>query len=618
MEDDLGHGRAAHGSGPADLLTAAGHPAAADAAPADAAPASPGVARPWVREAALLAAFVAAGIAATWPRAAYLAGSLPRTRDTASYVWSLWWVARQVTHLGNPWFTSYMAAPAGVQLGFDTTMPLLGVLLAPVTLTLGPAASFTAATIVMPGLASYAMYRAARLWLGPAGAVAAGAFFGLSAMLTWQDWYHLNIAAGSVFLPLTLEAAVRLHRGPRIRRGVVLGVAAGASVLVNQESAVMAALLAAVVLVPPLLVAPAAARLKALAAGLVTSALIASPQLIAMAQQAGSGGTAVSARELDGTYGAYVASLTGLFAPSPRVASYGLTGLGAVYNSPAPGDALSTFGLVLSVLAVFGLATAWRRRSAWLLALLWLGCALLALGPVLRLGGHEYVPLAQTWHGIRESALMPYSWFARLPVLSAFREADRLLIAGLAGGALLAGYAVDWLRRHARAALIAVVMLGAPEAGWAGHPGPATMPAALTALDAPIAADHTGSIVVDVPFGLRGGIALYGDAIDQAALVNAVADGHPRAISYTSWVPATATAAISHHAFYARLVAAQEGRPSSAAQLAAARADLRGLHAGWVLVWQRPGKPLVSYLSATGFRFSYRADGVLVYRPRPG
>ena len=75
------------------------------------------------------------------------------------------------------------------------------------------------------------MYRAARLWLPTlTGAIAAGAFFGLSAMLTYQAWYHLNIAYGTVFLPLTLEAAVRLRRDPTIGRGVILGVVLGASV----------------------------------------------------------------------------------------------------------------------------------------------------------------------------------------------------------------------------------------------------------------------------------------------------------------------------------------------------------------------------------------------------
>ncbi len=552
----------------------------------------------------------------TWPRTAYITGRLPQTRDVSSYVWALWWVARQVTHLGIPWFTSHMAAPAGIALGYDTTMPLLGVMMAPVTLIFGPSVSFTLLAIVTPGVASYAMYRAARLWLpSTAGAIAAGTFFGLSAMLTWQDWYHLNIAAGSVFLPLALESAVRLRRDPSARRGVVLGLVIGASALVNQQSAVLAVIMAALAVGPPLLRGPAA-RFKAVAAGAVTAAVVASPQVIAMLQQALAGGNVVPADQLASTYGQFVASVPGLFAPSPRVASYGLAGLGSIYRSPAPGDALATFGLLLSALAAAGLAARWRQRTAWLLALVWLGCAALALGPVLYVGSREFVPFAHIWHGLRESPVMPYTWFVRIPGLSSFREADRFALAGLAGAALLAGAAVDWLRRHAWPMIIAVAILGAAEAGWSGSGGPSAMPAALPAADRPIAADRSGSIVVDVPFGLRGGITpLYGDPISPSALVIATADGHPRAVSYTSWVPAPTIAAVKSHPFYVGLVAAQDGGTNTAAQIAAARRDLSALRAGWVLVWERrPGGALVRYLSATGFGPGYRADGVWVFR----
>jgi hypothetical protein len=65
------------------------------------------------------------------------------------------------------------------------------------------------------------------------------------------------------------------------------------------------------------------------------------------------------------------------------------------------------------------------------------------------------------------------------------------------------------------------------------------------------------------------------------------------------------------------------------AQVAAARLDAHAMHVGWVLVWpqqhlrhgtlvrdRNPG--LLSYLGQTGFRFAYRADGVLVYRAASG
>ncbi len=423
----------------------------------------------------MLAGFLAAGVAVTWPLASYLAGRLPVSRDVSIYVWDMWWVAHQIVHLHNPWSTTYLAVPVGLQLGYQTLVPLLGAVMTPFTLVFGPSASYNLLNILAPGLACYAMYRPARLWLSTrVGAIAAGAFFGLSAMLTYQAWYHINIVYGTVFLPLTLEAAVRLRRDPTIGRGLILGVVLGASALVNQESAVMAVILAVLALIPWLLSARARStaltRLRVLAVGAVTAAVVASPQLVAMAQQARAGGTAAPATSYG--YTTWVANLSSLFAPSPRLVNDGLTGLGRIYTSRTHLETLNTFGVVLSLLAVLGLLASWRRRSAWLLALLWLGGAALALGPVLEVGTHVYVPLAQTWDGLRVSALMPYTWFLRTPGLSIFREADRLALLGLVGAALLAGAAVDWLARHrAWPVILAVAALGVLEAGWSGSPG---------------------------------------------------------------------------------------------------------------------------------------------------
>jgi hypothetical protein len=144
------------------------------------------------------------------------------------------------------------------------------------------------------------------------------------------------------------------------------------------------------------------------------------------------------------------------------------------------------------------------------------------------------------------------------------------------------------------------------------------MATAYPQLDGPIAADHSGSLVVDVPFGLRGGIPLSGKPVSPRALLLATADGHPRAVSYLSWNPPPTAAAIFAHPFYARLQAAQRHHLSSPAQLAAARRDARAMHIGWVIVWRdRHTTPQArTYLVQVGFRLSYVADGASVYRPR--
>jgi hypothetical protein len=173
--------------------------------------------------------------------------------------------------------------------------------------------------------------------------------------------------------------------------------------------------------------------------------------------------------------------------------------------------------------------------------------------------------------------------------------------------------------------LIPVLVLAALEAGWAGNLAVGTMPTARPALDRPIAADHSGSIVVDVPFGVRSGVPLTreGGAFDPEAQVLATADGHPRAVGYLSRLPEKTLMTVRRNAFYAGLLSAQ-GQPrgvvesvtglhSYPALLAAARADVRRMDIGWIIVWQR-SRDVLAYLAKTGFRFDYAADGARVYK----
>ena len=200
--------------------------------------------------AAVLATYVAAGIAVNWTRAAYLTGHvLPTGRDAGLFVWDYWWVARSVVHLSNPWFSHYLAAPVGVPLGFHVLMPLPGVLMTPVTLAYGPTFTYNLLTALAPGLMCYTMYRAARLWVpSQAGAIAGGAFYGLSTMMTWNAWFEIQLALGAIVLPLALEAAVRLGRRPGWRQAVILGVVLGAVLLTDLESSIMTGIVVAAAL----------------------------------------------------------------------------------------------------------------------------------------------------------------------------------------------------------------------------------------------------------------------------------------------------------------------------------------------------------------------------------
>jgi hypothetical protein len=618
-------------------LRAPAPPGSAPSAGADDAPPRRNTA--WLWHLLLLGCFIGAGIGVTWPLTAKLTdGQLPWNSDVSSYVWALWWMAHQVSHLGNPFTTTYMAAPVGIQLGFDTLMPLPGLIMTPVTLIWGPSASFAVLTIITPGLLCYVTYRAARLWLGQPGAIAAGALFGLSTMVTWQNIYHLNISIGTIFLPLTLEAAIRLRRNPGRRQAIVLGLILGASVLTNQESAVLAVLLAIGVLLPwliRLMFRPGARQsvpqLRTLALGAVVAVVVASPQLAAMIGQVANGGTRLAkglAVQLTQSYRSYGVGLGTLFSPSPRLGHFHLGHLASAYQFTMPGqtgEGRPTFGVVLAGLAVLGLILNWRRGHMWWLALLFAVGAALALGPTLVLGARTYIPLATTWHGVTVSQVMPYTWLIRIPGLSALREADRIALLGLLGAAILAGAAIQWLCQHLRPVLaggaVAVLAAGAfLEAGWSGT-GP-TMPVSLPSVDAAIARDHSHSIVVDLPYGLRGGVNVTGFSMPPPALVQATADGHPRAISYTSWVPLSTIQATNNIPFYDYLGKAENGGhfPPNGRAMIMVRRSIGRINIGWVIVW-RPSpsgpkglrglgvrKGVTPFLHSAGFRPKYQVN----------
>ena len=110
--------------------------------------------------------------------------------------------------------------------------------------------------------------------------------------MTWNAWFEIQLALGAIFLPLALEAAVRLGRRPGWRQAVILGVVLGAVLLTDLESSIMTGIVVVAALLPWL--ARRAARggerawVKLRLAGIAAAvtAVVASPQLIAMAQQA--------------------------------------------------------------------------------------------------------------------------------------------------------------------------------------------------------------------------------------------------------------------------------------------------------------------------------------------
>jgi hypothetical protein len=579
-----------------------------------------------------------------WNRFFYLFHHLvPYDRDSGLFVWDFWWMKQSVVHLSNPYFSHSQAAPVGVPLAFHTLLPLPGLVMTPFTLLFGPGFSYNLLSVLAPGLTAYAMYRVARLWVPTqVAAIAAGAFYGLSTMMTFNAWYEINLALGAACIPVALEAAVRLSRKTNWRQAVIFGVVLGAALLIDQESTIMAAVVAGLALLPWLFrrSIPVLLKLRSVVFAGIAFGVVASPQLIETLIQGRAGDATMSMGALAGDYLNSGAPLLQMFAPSPRTGAFGLHPLEMLYYHTGPQSlTLVCYGWVVIVLAVLGLIVCWRRRGAKLLTLLWAAATVSALGTSIYIDRTtKFTPFPQVWNHIKVSLILPYTWIIRLPGLSSFREADRITEIGMVAAALLAAAGVDWLRRNASPALLVIpLVLAVLEMGSAGigldlglKPA-VSMPLSRPKLDGPIAADHSNSIVLDLPLGIRGGVPVKGEgaAYDPQVQIQAVNDGHPRSAALISRLPPSVLDGIFRHPFYLDLIQVESqmhiagGIPVAhptfphnrlnAAQFAVAHRDAVSMDIGWAILWEH--KPqLIRYLEGTGFRFDYKVDGVSVYR----
>lgn len=155
------------------------------------------------------------------------------TADADMFSWWLNWVPWSVLHGHDPLLTDYMHYPYGLNALWNTSVPLLGVLLSPITLTAGAVAAYNAGVVLGPAVSGLLLVVAlrpyTRSWAasGIAGALYAFAPFHLAHAVAG----HLNLT-WSVLPPLLLLLAHHLFAAP-LRRPWRLGAVTGL-VLVGQ------------------------------------------------------------------------------------------------------------------------------------------------------------------------------------------------------------------------------------------------------------------------------------------------------------------------------------------------------------------------------------------------
>ena len=374
--------------------------------------------------------------------------------DGALFLWFLRWTPHALLEGLNPLLGTHLNVPGGVNLMWNTSLPLPAALMTPVTVRLGlpvtVTALYTLALALSAWFASVAFRRYVRSY--PA-ALLGGLVYGFSPAMITQSSSHLHLTLGAVLPPLMLlavdELLHRQHRNPLLV-GAGLGALAAAQVLIGEEllaftGIACAALLVALVLLFPRQVPGRAGRaLLGIGATAVVFAVLAGWPLAFqfLGPQRVAGAIQETSRNGSDLYSFVVPTRIMAVTPAAALQVSGRF-VGRV------GELNGYLGIPLVGLLVFTVVRWWRSgvvRVAFVTGLVML---VLSMGERLHVGGRILdVPL-------------PWAAMRSLPLVESAIPTRFMLIANLFFGLLLAIF-VDQARRWAIGGrLLAMVLVGA-------------------------------------------------------------------------------------------------------------------------------------------------------------
>jgi hypothetical protein len=361
----------------------------------------------------------------------------PNPPDVALLTWFLTWDAHPSLSL----HANQLNVPDGVNVMWQTGLLLPGVLLAPLTRAAG--AQVTCNLLLTLGLAlsAWSAYLALRLLRvsGP-GPLLGGLLYGFGPAMVAQAYGgHLQFTLA--FLPpVMLVLSVEALRGERrtARTGVVVGLLAGAQLLIGAEL-LLISVLAGVVVVAVL--RPPWRRVGRLLAGAVpTGALIAAWPVAVLLFGPGSASGNVQAT------GHYQEDLAGLFLPTRLILVHPFAGFTDRFPTGVQ-ERTSYLGVLLVALGVLVVLRRWADQRIRVAAVVLGVFTVASLGADLRVAGfHTGLPL-------------PWALVERAPVLGNVLPSRFPLLVALAVGVLL-GVAVERPGRSGVAvAILALVPL---------------------------------------------------------------------------------------------------------------------------------------------------------------
>jgi hypothetical protein len=348
------------------------------------------------------------------------------------FTWFLAWPATALAHGLDPFFSTAMGYPHGVNLLANTSLPLFGLLLAPVTWLFGPIVTLNVALTLAPALSALAMFVLLRRWVrfAPAAFVG-GLLYGFSPFVL-VSLADAHLMLGMAFVPplvaACLDEVLFRQRARPVAAGIVLGLLLTVQFFVGTEVLVMMLVLgtlwvAAVVVAAALAWREALRRhLRYAALSLGVGALTAGVLLAYPAWFALAGPAHLSGLVWPGLHVARAGtSVRDYFLPTPPLSTGFFSHAMSRVVGGAQGPVLSSQYLGFGMLAVIvGGLVVWRRDRR-----LWAFASLAALSAVLSLG-------------VRYGAWSPWGLVAHLPLFENISPSRFTLFTELATAALVA------------------------------------------------------------------------------------------------------------------------------------------------------------------------------------
>lgn len=536
-----------------------------------------------VSGAAALGLFVAISLIAIggWALPNPAAGTLGTGPDVQLFVWGLRWWPYALGHGLNPLVSHVVWAPYGSPVLWTTTVPLLSLLAAPITLTAGPTVAWNVLCVLAPALSAWAAFLLCRELTGRWGSsVVGGALFGFSSYEFAEGMAHLQMTMLPC-VPLAAWLVVRHVHGRLGVRGLAMRVVAlaVAQFLISPEVLLTLVLAGAIGLMVAAAQMPRLRpRLRTAAGGvglgLAGAALLLAPLLIPMLSHIPKLGSAVR----------YPADLANLAIPT-RVTALGSAWARSTVQS-FPGNAAEQgayLGLPLLASLLAAIVGLRARARAHLLAVLLAVAVVLSLGSRLIVAGHPLV-----W--------LPGAVLGHIPLLKdaqpARLAAYTALLAGLAVAMWLAeGGARPWVRWLAVALALAALAPNPAAGDWFKPTPPAIAHGGIAR------AIPRGANVISLPLWNVADRVLYAQA--AADMRFSLDDG---------WLQLMPNQYQRLSNLISRLSAAGLAAVHTPRQAAALEQGLCRLHVDYALVWTY-GLHLLAGLRLTPIR----AGNVLAY-----